>query len=63
MTFNIIEVPERLKVSFRTNMLIENAEAWWSTLLEVKYRGDEPRWEEFAKQFRQAYLEWLERKE
>lgn len=31
--FNVTKVLERLKVKFRTYMLIEDVEAWWSTLL------------------------------
>lgn len=54
--FSIVKVPERLKVTFGTYMLVEDAEAWWSTLFEIKYRGEEPTWEQLTEQFKQAYV-------
>lgn len=50
--FNIVEVPKRLKVRFGMYMLIEDAEAWWSTLLQIKYGGEEPMWDEFVEKLK-----------
>lgn len=37
-------------------MLVGDAESWWYTLLEIIYENEPPTWEEFTKQFKQAYI-------
>lgn len=39
--FGIMEVPKRLKVRLETYMLIKDVKDWWTTLLEVRYSGEE----------------------
>lgn len=46
--FRIINVSNRLKVRFGTNMLVDDAESWQDAHLEVRFGGEEPAWEEFV---------------
>ncbi|CAN6445433.1 unnamed protein product [Victoria cruziana] len=52
----IVETPDRLWVRFGTYMLIADAKAWWKTLLQIRYAGNEPTWDEFVEQFRETYI-------
>lgn len=46
--FRIIDVPDKLKVIFDTYILVDDAEDWWGTQLEVQFGGEEPIWKEFV---------------
>ncbi|CAN6446851.1 unnamed protein product [Victoria cruziana] len=52
----VVETPNRLWVRFGMYLLIGDAKAWRKTLLEIKYRGEEPAWDEFTEKFRGTYI-------
>lgn len=55
-TFGIIKLPKRVKVKFGTYIFVGDAEAWWHTLLEIKYSVEELDWDESKNEFNQTYI-------
>ncbi|CAN6483532.1 unnamed protein product [Victoria cruziana] len=54
--FDIMDTPVRHWVRFGTFLLVEDAKAWWKTVLDIRFGGQQPTWEEFAAQFRETYV-------
>ncbi|CAN6446159.1 unnamed protein product [Victoria cruziana] len=54
--FEMMDIPPRLWIRFGTFQLVEDAKAWWKSLLEIRYEGQQPTWEEFSIQFRETYV-------
>ncbi|CAN6476465.1 unnamed protein product [Victoria cruziana] len=54
--FGIMEIHVHLWVRFGTFLLVEDAKAWWRSLLEIRYGRQELAWEEFSVQFRETYV-------
>ncbi|CAN6453895.1 unnamed protein product [Victoria cruziana] len=62
-TFDITDTPAQLWVRFGTFLLIDDAKAWWRTQRDIRYRDQQPTWDEFATQFRETYIPQVAREQ
>ncbi|CAN6455374.1 unnamed protein product [Victoria cruziana] len=54
--FDIMDIPLRHRVRFGTSLLVDDAKAWWKSLLDIRFGGQQPTWEEFSAEFRETYV-------
>ncbi|CAN6454250.1 unnamed protein product [Victoria cruziana] len=51
-----MDILARHWVRFGTFLLIDDAKVWWKSLLNIRFGGQHPTWEEFSVQFRETYV-------